>query len=70
MAALNNIFWYKILQNSPSFKVRKFVDIGPIKPVVTYLTSISISYNLRTDLTKNPRTIVYNIEKCLKSPMN
>lgn len=69
MAALNNIFWYKILQNSVS-RFRKFVDIGPIKPVVTYLTSISISYNLRTDLTKNPRTIVYNIEKCLKSPMN
>lgn len=69
MAALNNIFWYKILQNSVS-RLRKFVDIGPIKPVVTYLTSISISYNLRTDLTKNPRTIVYNIEKCLKSPMN
>lgn len=69
MAALNNIFWYKILQNSVS-RLRKFVDIGPIKPAVTYLTSISISYNLRTDLTKNPRTIVYNIEKCLKSPMN
>lgn len=69
MAALNNIFWNKILQNSVS-RLRKFVDIGPIKPVVTYLTSISISYNLRTDLTKNPRTIVYNIEKCLKSPMN
>lgn len=69
MAALNNIFWYKILQNSVS-RLRKFVDIGPIKPFVTYLTSISISYNLRTDLTKNPRTIVYNIEKCLKSPMN
>lgn len=69
MAALNNIFWYKILQNSVS-RLRKFVDIGPIKPVVTYLTSISLSYNLRTDLTKNPRTIVYNIEKCLKSPIN
>lgn len=66
---MHNIFWYKILQNSVS-RLRKFVDIGPIKPVVTYLTSISISYNLRTDLTKNPRTIVYNIEKCSKSPMN
>lgn len=57
MAALNNIFWYQILQNSVS-RLSKFVDIDPIKPVVTYLTSISISYNLRTDLTKNPRTIV------------